>query len=60
MMTGQARSSVTIMGFDTHMIVETVPVSRSPRHQPVIAPSTGHRATMPRPWGSRERSSSTS
>jgi hypothetical protein len=31
MMAGQARSSVTIMGFDTHMILETVPVSFSPR-----------------------------
>ena len=31
MMTGQARSSVTIMGLDTHMILETVPVPRSPR-----------------------------
>jgi hypothetical protein len=31
MMTGQARSSVTIVGLDTHMILETVPVSRSPR-----------------------------
>jgi hypothetical protein len=31
MMTGQARSSVTIMGLDTHMILETVPVHHSPR-----------------------------
>jgi hypothetical protein len=31
MMTGQARISVTIMGLDTHMILETVPVPRSPR-----------------------------
>jgi hypothetical protein len=31
MMTGQARSSVTIMGLDTHMILETVPVYHSPR-----------------------------
>ena len=31
MMSGQARSSVTIMGLDTHMILETVPVPRSPR-----------------------------
>lgn len=26
MMTKQARSSAVIMGFDTHMILETVPV----------------------------------
>jgi hypothetical protein len=31
MMTGPARSSVTIMGLDTHMILETLPVSGSPR-----------------------------
>ena len=31
MMSGQARSSVTIMGLDTHMILETVPVPCSPR-----------------------------
>ena len=31
MMSGQERSSVTIMGLDTHMILETVPVPRSPR-----------------------------
>ncbi len=31
MMTAQARSSVTIMGLDTHMILETVPVACSAR-----------------------------
>ncbi len=31
MMSGQARSSEVIMGLDTHMILETVPVPRSPR-----------------------------
>jgi hypothetical protein len=37
MMAAQARSSVTIMGFDTHMILEAVPASHSPRR-------TAHRA----------------
>ena len=46
MMTGQARSSVTIMGLDTHMILETVPVPRSPRRtaQHVINRSSHHYA----------------
>ena len=49
MMTRQARSSAVIMGFDTHMILETVPVcTRNARtgHQTA---STGHHATMPGP-----------
>jgi hypothetical protein len=47
MMKGQARSSVGIMGFDTHMILEIVPVcclDPSPAH-----PRTGHHATLPGP-----------
>jgi hypothetical protein len=31
MMTGQAQSSAMINGFDTHMILETVPAPRSTR-----------------------------
>jgi len=31
MMTTQARSSAVIMGFDTHMILETVPVLHAQR-----------------------------
>ena len=38
------------MGFDTHMILETVPV---PLSNPAarIRSSTRHHATLPRPWG---------
>jgi hypothetical protein len=55
MMTRQARPSAAIMGFDTHMILEAVPAPHS-NAQTAIRTSTGHYATMPRPW---ERAGST-
>ena len=37
------------MGFDTHMILETVPVP--PRNtRTLTTPSTGHHTTLPGPW----------
>jgi hypothetical protein len=53
-MTRQARSSAVIMGFDTHMILETVPVPPS-NARTCTRTSTGHHATMPRPWGEAPR-----
>jgi hypothetical protein len=47
-MTRQARSCAVIMGFDKHMILETVPVHLQ-HARTRIRPSTGHRATMLRP-----------
>ena len=53
MMTRQARSSAVIMGFDTHMILEAVPVllpkrqnvhqviNRTSRHYAGALPATG-------------------
>jgi hypothetical protein len=49
MMTGQARPSVTIMGFDNHMILEAVPAPPQ-NARTHMRPSTGHHATMPEPW----------
>jgi putative hydrolase len=37
------------MGFDTHMILETVPAPPS-NTTTRISPSTGHHATLPGPW----------
>ena len=51
MMAAQARSSVTIMGLDTHMILETVPASVPDTPQHPERPLNGHHATMPGPWG---------
>jgi hypothetical protein len=48
-MTRQARYSAVIMGFDTHMILETVPVLPA-NARTCIRSSTGHHATMPGPW----------
>src|ERR1022692_4290909 len=48
-MTRQARSSAVIMGLDTHMILETVPVLPA-NARTCIRSSTGHHATMPGPW----------
>jgi hypothetical protein len=49
-MTRQARSSAVVMGLDTHMILETVPVLPA-NARTCIRPSTGHHTTMPGPWG---------
>jgi len=61
-MTRQARSSAVIMGFDTHMILETVPVLPSTRqnaHQ-TINPTSRHYAEAVRlPWNWRNYPGST-
>jgi hypothetical protein len=49
MMTRQARPSAAIMGSDAHMILEAVPAPHS-NAQMATRTSTGHYATMPRPW----------
>ena len=48
MMTGQARSSVTIMGLDTNMILETVPVPRLPSVLPLLKSDSRRRKWWPR------------
>jgi hypothetical protein len=55
-MTRQARSSAVIMGFDTHMILKTVPVL-PPNARTCTRPLTGHHTTMPGPWGARHGTS---
>jgi hypothetical protein len=54
MMTGQVRSSVTIMGLDTHMILETVPV-HAHHAETAHHAITGHHATLPEPCPEEEQ-----
>ena len=49
-MTRQARTSAVIMGLDTHIILEAVPVLLPDTPHRAKKASTGHQATLPGPW----------